>query len=160
MKNEKLLGAIGKIDDNLIHDAVNDTQKKKRLPWVKFGSIAACFALMIVAGVMLLQQNHTLPGDNDLVTAPMIIINDKSYVAPNMPVSELPAEYHYLRDLTEEEANNTGLEGCAIYVNPQDDEMSTIYLYQECGTPIDQYTVDNTQRQWAYVAWIINDSQS
>ena len=54
-----------------------------------------------------------------------------------MPVEELPEEYHYLRDLTEKEANDTGLAGCAIYVNPQDEDMSEIYLYQECGTPID-----------------------
>ncbi len=32
--------------------------------------------------------------------------------------------------------------------------MNAIYLYQECGTPIDEYTVDNTQRQQAYVQWI------
>ena len=29
MKSEKLLDAIGKIDDNLIYNAVHDTQKKK-----------------------------------------------------------------------------------------------------------------------------------
>ena len=33
---------------------------------------------------------------------------NKNYVAPNMPVEELPEEYHYLRDLTEKEANDTG----------------------------------------------------
>ena len=86
---------------------------------------------------------------------PLITIMNKNYVAPNMPVEELPEEYHYLRDLTEKEANDTGLAGCAIYVNPQDEDMSEIYLYQECGTPIDEHTVDNTQRQWAYVQWSV-----
>lgn len=28
------------------------------------------------------------------------------------------------------------------------------YLYQECGTPIDENTVDPSQRQWAYVKWV------
>ena len=31
MKSEKLLDAIGKIDDNLIHNAVHDTPKKKKV---------------------------------------------------------------------------------------------------------------------------------
>lgn len=35
------------------------------------------------------------------------------------------------------------------------DAMNEIYLYQECGTPMDEHTVDNTQRQWAYVQWIV-----
>ncbi len=47
MKTEKLLGAIGKIDDNLIYGAVNDTPKKKRPAWMKWGAIAACLCLMV-----------------------------------------------------------------------------------------------------------------
>ena len=31
MKSEKLLDAIGKIDDNLIYNAVHDTQKRKKV---------------------------------------------------------------------------------------------------------------------------------
>lgn len=47
MKSEKLLDAIGKIDDNLIYNAVHDTQKKKKGSWFKWGAIAACLCLMI-----------------------------------------------------------------------------------------------------------------
>lgn len=47
MKTEKLLGAIGKIDDNLVYDAVNDTPKKKRPAWIKWGAIAACLCFMV-----------------------------------------------------------------------------------------------------------------
>ncbi len=46
MKSEKLLGAIGNIDDNLIYSAVNDTSKKKRTAWVNLGAIAACLCIM------------------------------------------------------------------------------------------------------------------
>jgi hypothetical protein len=39
----------------------------------------------------------------------------------------------------------------------RDDDMSgrsnDFYIYQECGTPISDNEVDNTQRQWAYVKW-------
>ena len=41
---------------------------------------------------------------------PLITIMNKNYVAPNMPVEELPEEYHYLRDLMEKEANDTGVQ--------------------------------------------------
>ncbi len=56
MKNEKLLGAIGKIDDNLIHNAVNDAPKKKKPVWVKWGTMAACFAVVAALGVGLFQS--------------------------------------------------------------------------------------------------------
>lgn len=57
MKNEKLLNAIGKIDDELIHNAVNDhaNKKVKRFPkWAKWSSaIAACLVLAIGLGFLL-----------------------------------------------------------------------------------------------------------
>lgn len=49
MKNEKLLDAIGSIDDNLVHNAVHDNFKKKKPVWVKWGAIAACLCLIVVA---------------------------------------------------------------------------------------------------------------
>ena len=82
---------------------------------------------------------------------------NKNYVAPNIPVEELPEEYHYLRDLMEKEVNDTGLAGCAIYVNPQDEDMSEIYLYQECGTPIDEHTTGDGYYESCIVA--VEDNQ-
>lgn len=52
MKNEKLLEAIGAIDDNLIHGAVYDTPKKKQPVWVKVGAMAACLCLVICGAVL------------------------------------------------------------------------------------------------------------
>lgn len=63
---------------------------------------------------------------------PMITIFDKNYVAPYMPVDELPDGYEYIGDLPEEFANDTGLAGCKMYA-------------------IKEF---NTLRQWAYVRWI------
>ena len=150
MNAKKFSDAMSELDNKYVDEALNYKRKAKKSVWVKWGTIAACVCLIAVVGIMIPFGEH-----QDAVTAPMITIMDKNYVAPNMPVEELPEEYHYLRDLTEKEANDTGLAGCAIYVNPQDEDMSKIYLYQECGTPIDEQTVDNTQRQWAYVQWIV-----
>lgn len=49
MKNERLLNAIGDIDEDLISEAVSDTRKKKL--WIKWGSLAAVLVLCAGAGL-------------------------------------------------------------------------------------------------------------
>jgi hypothetical protein len=88
--------------------------------------------------------------------APTIVIGDRSYNAPGMPVSELPEGYDYIGDLSEEAAYNTGLAGTPMYAESQSDFVD-FYLYQECGTPVSEDTIDNTQLQMAYVHWISSD---
>ena len=85
---------------------------------------------------------------------PMIDMYGQKYVAPNMPVNELPQGYTYLGELSKEQANGTGLEGCKMYAVTELDSIPDFYLYQECGTPIDDNTVDSEKIQWAYVQWI------
>lgn len=60
----------------------------------------------------------------------------------------------YLGELSKEQANGTGLEGCKMYAVTELDSIPDFYLYQECGTPIDDNTVDSEKIQWAYVQWI------
>lgn len=70
MKNEKLLRAIGEIDDELIYHAINDGtgEKVKRFPrWAKWSSaVAACFVLAIGLGFLLLPKmgGTSAPGSN------------------------------------------------------------------------------------------------
>ena len=84
---------------------------------------------------------------------PMIDMYGQKYVAPNMPVNELPQGYTYLGELSKEQANGTGLEGCKMYAVTELNSIPDFYLYQECGTPIDDNTVDSEKIQWAYVQW-------
>ena len=68
MKNEKLLEIIGGIDDNLVHNAVNDNFKKKTPVWVKWGAVAACLVLICVATISLFTASDdetTVPGIAD-----------------------------------------------------------------------------------------------
>ncbi len=85
---------------------------------------------------------------------PMIDMAGQKYVAFNMPVDELPEGFTYMGELTEKQANGTGLEGCKMYALIELDSIPDFYLYQECGTPIDENTVDSEKTQWAYVQWI------
>ena len=52
MKNEKLLDAMGQIDDQLILEA--SEIKKSQKQWVKWWVAAACLAVAVLAGVLLL----------------------------------------------------------------------------------------------------------
>ena len=72
-----------------------------------------------------------------------------------MPVDELPEGYEYIGDVPEGAANDAALEGCRIYAVKEESSVTDFYLYQECGTPISKDTVDTTQRQWAYVRWVL-----
>ena len=77
------------------------------------------------------------------------------YIAPYMPVNELPEGYEYIGDLSEDAASDTGLAGCKMYAVKEKNSLEDFYLYQECGTPVSEDTVDTTQRQWAYVQWVV-----
>jgi len=60
MKNERLVHAIGKINDDLIYNAVNDVKVRKKGGWLKWGAVAAC--LCLVAGAVIaavLQSSHS-----------------------------------------------------------------------------------------------------
>ena len=48
-------------------------------------------------------------------TSPMIVIDGGNFLAPSMPVDELPEGYEYIGELSEEAANDTGLAGCSMY---------------------------------------------
>ena len=81
----------------------------------------------------------------------MITLYDRDYVAPYMPVNKLTDGYKHIGELTEEQANDTGLVGCGMYAVMERDSLSDIYVYQECGTPIDENTLVSIKSQGAYV---------
>ena len=53
MKIPRIVDAIGEIDDDLIADAVQYRKKNKKY-WLKRGSFAACFAVLVIAGTAIL----------------------------------------------------------------------------------------------------------
>ena len=108
------------------------------------------FALGIIV-LLILSGCETKPAAD---LPPMIDMFGQKYVAPNMPVAELPEGYTYLGELTEAQANGTGLEGCKMYAVTELDSIPDFYLYQKYGTPVDDHTIDSENIQWAYVQWI------
>ncbi len=126
MKNEKLLNAIGKIDDNVIFGAGNDTKVKKKHVWLKWGSAAVCLALAVFAGIRLIPNSNS-PEE----------IEDTQLI----PDSNSPEELPTLPMLSVSESTNaaTGFEGYMVYeiselvnANPwnEDTEISALPVYQ------------------------------
>lgn len=62
MKKPRFSNAIGNLDDDLIEAAAECKRKKKPNFWLKWGSVAACFAVLVVAGAMILPS--LLGGDS------------------------------------------------------------------------------------------------
>ena len=65
MKKPRFSNAIGNLDDDLIEAAAECKRKKKPNLWLKWGSVAACFAVLVVAGAMILPSllnGGTTPG--------------------------------------------------------------------------------------------------
>lgn len=110
------------------------------------------FMLVLIILVFSGCENKPETAAGDL--PPMIDMAGQKYIAPYMPVDELPEGYTYMGELTEAQANDTGLEGCKMYAVTELDSIPDFYLYQECGTPVDDNTVDSEKIQWAYVQWI------
>ena len=120
MKNEKLLQAIGKIDDELVYGAVNDTNaKKKKNTWIKWGAMAACFCLIAAAVAIphfLSRDEPAQIGNNDLPIHSDSTDGNEYSEGPwspwtavfNRPVSALDASRKYIpgyftEELSEEE---------------------------------------------------------
>ena len=91
MKNTNLLDSMGRIDPKLIADASPDVPQKKSSSkaWMKWTSLAACFAILIIVGVTilpLLMGDDVTPG-----------VTDDRYKGNNIQVGELgvvfPWEY-------------------------------------------------------------------
>ena len=51
MKTPRIVNAVGHIDDDLVSGATRAKATKKNV-WLKWGSIAACFAIMIMAAAV------------------------------------------------------------------------------------------------------------
>lgn len=58
MKEQRLLKAMGKVDEKYIEEA-SPVQQTKRPGWLKWGAIAACLCLVVVGAVLPMMNNET-----------------------------------------------------------------------------------------------------
>lgn len=128
---------------------------KKPAFWLIVVAVISCIAIAVC---FLTNPKESEDTNNQWDTRPTIIMNQTRYIDPDMPMSNLPYGYIYAGTLDSEQANDTGLEGCEYYISSYNKD--SIYVYQECGTPIGTYEMDSQQRQWAYQQWVREDSNN
>lgn len=86
MKTPRIANAVGYIDDELIKAAAENKRKKKS-SWMKWGSLAACFALVVVAVAIAIPK---MKDENHGVT-----IEDHIRPYKNVTVQEEAAYYEW-----------------------------------------------------------------
>lgn len=108
--------------------------------------ILAVYSSALLAGCKNNVKNEIINWD----TVPTITIDNSRYIAKGIPTATLPDEYELVGTIADSE-----YEGCKYY---SDSKVDDVYLYQECGVAINDSEVDTTQRQWAYIQWVIIDN--
>lgn len=144
MREEKLLEAIGEIDDRLIEEAAPGKKKKViHINWFRYGSIAACFLLVIIlaygASTIRMGSKEESAADaaapeefiqEDTTVEESAIEEEAAAEAPaeteeapaeeEAPEGEVPAEEAPAEDAPAEE------EGPAEETNPTDNENAVV----------------------------------
>ena len=84
MKTPRMANSVGQIDDDLI-TAAAECKKKKKSNWMKWGSLAACFAVLVIAGAAILPSllgGNTPGGSNDRYKDHIIQAGESGIVWP------------------------------------------------------------------------------
>ena len=66
MKEQRIIDALGNVDEKYIEEAIPGRKKLKRPMWIRWTAIAACFADIICGAFMW--KNH----DNDIIEIPEV----------------------------------------------------------------------------------------
>ena len=60
MNRKDLYQSMNQIDDDILERSEVVVKRKKKPMWIKWGSMAACLAVVVIAGVSMLTGNHTV----------------------------------------------------------------------------------------------------
>lgn len=139
MKNERLLQAIGKIDDNLVYDAAPPEKKAKRIGWIKWGAAAACLvfvAAIYYVGISPLPISEQPPVTAEppiSVTPDLIQVNTlKEYPATaRLDVKSVEHDYtdFSIAGTIRFPDDLTNVQGYAVYSKPQTAEKDASAEY-------------------------------
>ena len=105
MNTKKFSDAMSQIDDKYIDEALN-YKKNKKITWIKFGAVAACFAVVVTAvSVLPNLQNEQINYLTPSEPKKQFVLSDNSYnvtVKYNEKAPDINIEYS-LVDYTEDE---------------------------------------------------------
>lgn len=110
---------MSELDNKYVDEAINYKKKAKKPGWIKWGALAACLCLVVVAVItvpsMLSPQESDGGGGGTIADAPPIVyVNDTLYKQSTKQTSynELKEDFIYLgvieSDITNLQSNNNG----------------------------------------------------
>ena len=150
MKNERILNALGKINDDMIADAKIGAQAKKTTPqWVRWVAMAACLCLIVTASALIAPLFGGEPGDSTIkipINPLVITVYAKSEDGTMVPtalklgekVKMYPQKSNWMDDFEGYAINLTVLDAKYVTSRAVDENWKTI-LYPGDST---QYDMD------------------
>lgn len=121
MNSKKFSEAMSELDSKYVDEAISYKKKAKRPGWIKWGTIAACLALICVAAISIFPRiggdTVTTPGIAD--APPMVYVNDTLYKQSTSQTSfnELKGDFIYLGVIKSDVTNFQGTNDAGNYTD-------------------------------------------
>lgn len=115
MKTPRIVNSVGHIDDDLINDAVKSEKSSKKNVWIKWTSLAACFAVVLIVAVVagpIMSGNRNIASSVDSGNINPVIDNSATNTSSNIEEtsaqanSEEPDISVSNEEITPSESNN------------------------------------------------------
>lgn len=115
MKTPRIVNSVGHIDDELINDAVKSEKSSKKNVWIKWTSLAACFAVVLIVAVVagpIMSGNRNIAPSVDSGNINPVIDNSATNTSSNIEEtsaqanSEEPNISVSNEEITPSESNN------------------------------------------------------
>ncbi len=115
MKTPRIVNSVGHIDDDLINDAVKSEKSSKKNVWIKWTSLAACFAVVLIVAVVagpIMSGNRNIVPSVDSGNINPVIDNSATNTSSNIEEtsaqanSEEPDISVSNEEITPSESNN------------------------------------------------------
>lgn len=115
MKTPRIVNSVGHIDDDLINDALKSEKSSKKNVWIKWTSLAACFAVVLIVAVVagpIMSGNRNIAPSVDSGNINPVIDNSATNTSSNIEEtsaqanSEEPDISVSNEEITPSESNN------------------------------------------------------
>lgn len=115
MKTPRIVNSVGHIDDDLINDAVKSEKSSKKNVWIKWTSLAACFAVVLIVAIVagpIMSGNRNIAPSVDSGNINSVIDNSATNTSSNIEEtsaqanSEEPDISVSNEEITPSESNN------------------------------------------------------
>ena len=95
MKTPRIVNSVGHIDDDLINDAVKSEKSSKKNVWIKWTSLAACFAVVLIVAVVagpIMSGNRNIAPSVDSGNINPVIDNSATNTSSNIEETSAQAK--------------------------------------------------------------------